>query len=102
MRACNRIQPRILSAISNLSFLALAIQPVLALHVVPGSNCTVLCSDRIGDFSNTTTEDITCYDKDYNSTDVGKRFQDCVACELQSETFEHGSGQTDLGWALCT
>lgn len=96
------MRPRILPAVSYLSFLALSIQPNLALHVVPGSNCTRLCSDRTEDFSNTTTQDITCHDKDYNSTDVGKRFHDCVACELQSETFEHGSGQTDLGWALCT
>ena len=44
---------------------------------------------------------MTCYDEDYNGTDVGKTFRDCVSCEMKSRTFDHQSTQTDLGWALC-
>ena len=74
--------------------------PVTALHVVPGSNCTGVCSQGL-DAANTATSDVTCYDEDYNSTDVGRQFRDCVSCEMQSRTFDHQSTQTDLGWALC-
>lgn len=75
--------------------------PVLALHVVPGSNCTVLCCSQTG-LSNTTIEDVTCNDKDYDSTNVGKAFEKCVACEIGSDSFSPTTVQTDLGWALCT
>lgn len=72
----------------------------LSLHVVPGSNCTAVCSNNVTS-SNTTGRDITCIDKDYNTTDAGKSFQSCVSCEMESHTFDHDSKQTDLGWALC-
>ena len=72
----------------------------LSLHVVPGSNCTAVCSDNVTS-SNTTARDITCIDKDYNTTDAGKSFQSCISCEIESHTFDHHSKQTDLGWALC-
>ena len=78
----------------------LSFSSVLALHVVPGSNCTSVCSQFVAN-SNTSGSDITCYDKDYNTTAVGALFQDCIACEIQSQTFDHVTGQTDLGWALC-
>ena len=79
-------------------------QPVLALHVVPGSNCTALCLDQTASSNATvlTVNELVCHDKEYDSTDVGKRFEECVACEIQSETFDHETGQTDVGWALCT
>ena len=73
---------------------------VTALHVIPGSNCTGVCSQHV-DATNTTTSDVTCYDEDYNGTDVGRAFRDCVSCEMKSRTFDHQSTQTDLGWALC-
>ena len=79
----------------------LILSPVLALEVVPGSNCTAACREHFVR-TNTTGRDITCYDQDYNSTAVGTAFKDCVSCELESETFDHSTNQTDLGWALCT
>lgn len=72
-----------------------------SLHVVPGSNCTALCSFQ--DLSsNTTGNEITCQDKGYENTAVGKTFKECVTCEFESKSFDHGTGQTDVGWALCT
>lgn len=71
-----------------------------SLLVVPGSNCTAVCSNNVIS-SNTTVDDITCIDKDYNSTDVGRSFQSCISCQMESHTFDHQTKQTDLGWALC-
>lgn len=73
----------------------------LSLHVVPGSNCTALCSYQ-NLISNTTSDEITCQDKGYEDTVVGKTFKDCVTCEFESKSFDQGTGQTDVGWGLCT
>ena len=73
---------------------------VLSLHVVPGSNCTAVCTQNVTS-SSTTSEDITCFDKEYNTTAVGTSFQSCIACEMESHTFDQRTKQTDLGWALC-
>jgi hypothetical protein len=85
-----------------LPFLILAITTpcVLSLHVVLGSNCTAFCSDQ-NPLSNTSSADVTCRDNDYESTAVGKTFRDCVTCQFESKSFEHGTRQTDLGWGLC-
>ena len=85
---------------SLLFLLSLLFAQSLCLHVVPGSNCTAVCSNNVTS-SNTTENDITCVDYDYNSTDVGKSFQRCISCEMGSHTFDHETQQTDLGWALC-
>lgn len=71
-----------------------------ALHVVPGSNCTALCSSQ-DSFFDTTINDITCNDDDYDSTVVGQAFKSCVSCEVKSESFDPATLQTDLAWALC-
>lgn len=100
MGACTRTASRVIPSVAFRSFLwTIIIQQALSLHVVPGSSCTALCSGQVIS-SNTTIQEITCHDKDYNSTDVGQKFKDCISCELQSETFDQ-SGQTDLGWAFC-
>lgn len=82
------------------SLLSLVLSPVLSLHVVLGSNCTAVCTEYYI-YPNTTVDQVTCHDSDYNTTSVGQRFKDCISCELQSQTFDHGTSQTDLGWALC-
>jgi hypothetical protein len=71
-----------------------------SLHVVFGSNCTALCSYQ-NPLSNTTSVDVTCSDKNYEKTSVGRTFKDCVTCEFESISFDHGTRQTDLGWGLC-
>ena len=73
---------------------------VLTLHVVPGSNCTAVCTQNVTS-SSTTSKDITCFDKEYNTTAVGTSFQSCISCEMESHTFDQQTKQTDLGWALC-
>lgn len=83
-----------------LSCLVAGLPLTTALHVVPGTNCTAVCSPTV-DATNTTSGDITCYDEDYNGTDVGRTFRDCVSCEMKSPSIDQTSVQTDLGWALC-
>lgn len=83
-----------------LLYLAAGLPSAAALLVVPGSNCTSVCSQNV-DATNTTSGDITCYDEAYNGTDVGRTFRDCVSCEMNSRSFDPSSAQTDLGWALC-
>lgn len=72
---------------------------VLSLHVILGSNCTALCSYRQL-LSNTTSDEVACQDKSFESS-VGKTFENCVTCEFESKSFDHQTGQTDLGWGLC-
>ena len=72
------------------------------LYVVSGSICTSACfSNSTGSAYTTNASDVRCYDGDYSTTDAGIGFQDCVACEFQSPTFDHATTQTDTGWALC-
>ena len=92
-RLCHRyIRPILL--------IPLALPSVLTLQVVPGSNCTTQCLSSITAY-NTNGSDIACNDLDYNNTVYGGTFQRCVSCEIQSETFNRQTGQTDVGWALC-
>lgn len=76
------------------------ILPVLSLHVVLGSSCTATCTEYYI-HPDTTVDEVSCHDSEYNTTSVGQRFKECISCELQSQTFDHGTNQTDLGWALC-
>lgn len=80
---------------------SLILSSAFALEVVPGSNCTAACTRHFLRI-NTTGDDISCYDQDYNSSVAGTAFKDCVTCELESLTLDHQTNQTDLGWALCT
>lgn len=99
MFGCRRSR-RLYGILLLLSCLAAGLPSATALHVVPGSNCTAVCSQNV-DATNTSSGDITCYDEDYNGTDVGRTFRDCVSCEMKSRSIDQYSGQTDLGWALC-
>ena len=84
----------------SLLVLSLTLPRALALYVVPGSNCTSVCSSAYTAY-NTNGSDIVCHDRDYNSTVVGEAFQDCVSCEIQSPAINPYTVQTDVGWALC-
>ena len=74
---------------------------VAALQYVPGSNCTASCAEG-GASPATHGEDIRCNDGDFNNTATGSAFQACVSCELRSQALDQATGQTDVGWALCT
>ncbi|ETS79778.1 hypothetical protein PFICI_09631 [Pestalotiopsis fici W106-1] len=75
-----------------------------SLQVTPNSPCSSLCIDSndldISDpnSSNTANGDITCYDKDFNATATGRKFQSCMTC-LQDSTFSQGQ-ETDQAWFL--
>ena len=75
-------------------------QPASTLYVVPGSNCTPACSSALTAYKTNGT-DIACHDRDYNGTVVGEAFQECITCEMSSQTVDSYTAQTDLGWALC-
>lgn len=82
-------------------FFGLVTSNVAALQFVRGSNCTALCAE--GDTAPATQgRDIVCNDSDYNNTATGSAFQACVSCELKSQALDQETGQTDVGWALCT
>ncbi|KAF8865834.1 hypothetical protein BDZ45DRAFT_735774 [Acephala macrosclerotiorum] len=75
---------------------------VWGLQVTPNSACSRLCMDdptadaSDPNVSNTYGQDIVCNDADYNSTSVGKKFEQCITC-LQNSTSSSGS-ETDQGW----
>ncbi|MCJ1225330.1 hypothetical protein MMC12_001979 [Toensbergia leucococca] len=77
----------------------LTIPHTTALEVLPDSSCLATCTKNSASPS-TDGSDITCYDPGYNDTAVGTSFQNCVSCELQGQTTDRASGQTDLGTAL--
>lgn len=78
----------------------LSLPQTWALQVVAGSNCTTACLSTATTYG-TNGSDITCHDNDYNSTVFGGAFKECVSCELESQTFDNQTSQTDLGWAFC-
>lgn len=81
--------------------LGLIASNVAALQYVRGSNCTASCAE--GDAAPATQgKDIVCSDSDFNNSATGSAFQACVSCELQSQALDQKTGQTDVGWALCT
>lgn len=88
-----------------LSLLLLHTPFILALQVSPNSPCAPVCLDDPNDDAsdsnalNTTGADITCIDKDYNTTAKGQRFVSCLNC-LQTSTASD-SGQNDQDWYLC-
>lgn len=82
------------------SLLLWTVPQAQALYVADGSNCTAACRGEASGLT-TTSADISCYDRDYNSTAAGVAFEHCVSCELGSHAFNEDSGQTDLGWAFC-
>ncbi|KAL3473430.1 hypothetical protein BJX99DRAFT_233712 [Aspergillus californicus] len=68
----------------------------LGLRTTPGSPCENRCSPS----NSTTGSEIVCLDHEYNSTDVGRKFKDCVDCQLQSPFADDISGQSDVEWGL--
>ncbi|KAK2766663.1 hypothetical protein FQN54_005975 [Arachnomyces sp. PD_36] len=70
---------------------------VQALQGNPESPCASTCQEPT---SNTTASDIVCNDSEYNSTDTGARFSDCVTCQLESTHVDPTSGATDVQWGL--
>lgn len=79
-------------------------ETTLSLQVSSNSPCTSLCLDpgqntTSPSISNTLGSEITCVDKDYDSTPNGQRFMACVNC-LQTSTASDDNG-SDQEWFLC-
>lgn len=71
---------------------------VQALRGNSGSPCASTCEEPT---SNTTVSDIVCRDTDYNSTEAGTTFVDCVECQLESTYVDRENGASDVQWGLC-
>ncbi|OQD64371.1 hypothetical protein PENPOL_c007G05143 [Penicillium polonicum] len=69
---------------------------VFGLKTTPGSPCTDVC----GTTANTTSSEIACLDQSYNQSSVGKGFQKCISCQLDSKFNDATTGESDVNWGL--
>ncbi|KOS44591.1 hypothetical protein ACN38_g4493 [Penicillium nordicum] len=69
---------------------------VFGLKTTPGSPCTDVC----GTTANTTSSEIACLDQSYNQSSVGKSFQKCISCQLDSKFNDANTGESDVNWGL--
>lgn len=84
-----------------LSFIAwttLFAKTAFSLRVASGSPCWDTCSVPS---TNTTGDDIVCRDELFSDTRAGRRFEDCVSCQLESTHFLKRYDETDVEWGLC-
>lgn len=85
--------------LSTLAFSSLFAQTAFSLRVASGSPCWDVCSDSSP--KNTTGDDIVCRDSMYVDTRAGRRFQECVSCELESTHVLKRYDESDVEWGLC-
>ncbi|KUM65071.1 hypothetical protein ACN42_g2002 [Penicillium freii] len=69
---------------------------VFGLKTTPGSPCTDVC----GTTANTTSSEIACLDQSYNQSSIGKGFQKCISCQLDSKFNDATTGESDVNWGL--
>ncbi|KAJ5170385.1 uncharacterized protein N7500_003168 [Penicillium coprophilum] len=69
---------------------------VFALKTTPGSPCTNVC----GKTANTTSSEIACLDPSFNKTSVGKSFEKCISCQMESQFHDVNTGESDVNWGL--
>ncbi|RAH82762.1 hypothetical protein BO86DRAFT_311118 [Aspergillus japonicus CBS 114.51] len=67
-----------------------------ALHATYGSPCYDVCTNP----TNTTSSEMVCLDESYNTTETGRKFQECVSCELQSNYTDAETQISDFNWGL--
>lgn len=80
-----------------------------AVEVTPNSPCSSLCDNFIsndsdpGDDRNSFTlgKDVVCNDYEYVSTASGRKFKDCLKCELNSTATDSKTHQNEAYWVLC-
>lgn len=70
-----------------------------AIRVTPNSKCASICGP---DNSQTTADEVVCYDSDFSGTSNGTKFEQCVECELGSTAVDSPDGMTDVLWGICT
>ncbi|MCJ1469433.1 hypothetical protein MMC07_008066 [Pseudocyphellaria aurata] len=80
-----------------------------ALEVTPNSACSSFCDDSARDkvgspaSSGTESSDLVCHDDEFegsNSTVIGRKFTDCLTCELSSNRTDSHYQENDVFWAL--
>ncbi|MCJ1466848.1 hypothetical protein MMC07_005469 [Pseudocyphellaria aurata] len=78
-----------------------------AIEVAPLSNCSALCDDNAiddpgnGDSSHTTSNDLVCNDDEFTSTVAGRKFKECLTCELNSTVVAYEvANETDAYWLI--
>ena len=80
------------------ALIAIIIPFATGLESVPGSPCAPICdADSEGDLK----DDVVCLDGQYSSTQRGKNFKQCVACQLNSTAVDTANNVTDVDWAFC-
>lgn len=81
-----------------LALAALAIVPARALKVASGSHCGPVCGNIL---EKTGPKDIVCKQDQYESTDAGRMFEECLSC-MTSSVYTDDANDTDTQWMLCT
>ena len=71
---------------------------VVGLRTTPGSPCEDVCHRQS---TNTTSKEIVCLDRQYNTTSSGSHFEECVSCQLGSNYTDEAAGESDVSWGLC-
>lgn len=90
----------------------LLLRLIHAVEVTPNSECSSLCDDNISgqsdpgadSNSHTVSSDVVCNDYEYdgpNSTVPGRKFKDCLTCELNSTATDSKTNQNEAYWVLC-
>ena len=96
----------------NLATALLLIRLIYAVEVTPNSECSSLCDNNISNESDpgadsnsfTLARDVVCNDYEYdgpNSTVPGRKFKDCLTCELNSTATDSKTNQNEAYWVLC-
>ncbi|RDW81397.1 uncharacterized protein DSM5745_04954 [Aspergillus mulundensis] len=66
------------------------------LRTTPGSPCASTCSPT----NDTLPSEVVCLDSEYNTTEAGRKFEGCIACQLQSTFVDDASRESDVEWGL--
>lgn len=99
-----------------LLFLAFSLLPLLflvhSIEVTPNSKCSSLCASDISMYGNiadggtswTFGSDVVCEDYTLagpNLTVNGRKWNDCLTCELSSTAVDLPSNESEIYWVLC-
>lgn len=79
------------------TLLVVLAQLVSGLRTTPGSPCENSCNPS----NETLPSEIVCADIEYNNTEAGRVFEQCISCQLQSTFADDVARQSDVEWGLC-
>ncbi|KAL4796810.1 hypothetical protein BDV19DRAFT_378022 [Aspergillus venezuelensis] len=71
-------------------------QLAAAFRTTPGSPCESSCSPT----NDTLPSEVVCLDNDFSNTDTGRRFKECISCQLESTFTDDISHESDVEWGL--